>query len=83
MVGGADIRCIRHLLYDLPTNVRCFHVYGHEDDDDEYLCLSKDAQLNVLCDKNAKAFLRTQIDKGIQQHALLTNEIFAVSMGGI
>ena len=57
-VAHSDILiCIRRLVYDLPITVTFFHVYGHQDNNVEYGELPRDAQLNVLCDLNAKAFL--------------------------
>ena len=50
---------------------------------EDYSCLSRDSQLNVLCDINAKAFIRAQIDEGIHQPFSLPDDRCVVSMGGI
>ena len=77
------LRFIRRLLYDLPIKVELLHVYSHQDDDDDYSELSRDVQLNVCCDINAKAFLRDQIQRGIQQPPSLPDERCVVLMGEV
>ena len=76
------IRCIIRLpvVHDLPITVALFRVYGHQDNDVEYAKLSRDAQPNVICDLNTKAYLQEQITSNAPAHMSFPDERCAISI---
>ena len=79
----ADVlRLIRATVIKLPIPTKFQHIYGHQDKWLPYSSLSRPSQLNVICDKLAKAGLKRDISHNTQVYDILPQEQISIFIDG-
>ena len=78
------VKAIRRLHHGLVTNVKCYHLYGHQDNHTPHHMLKRDAQLNVLVDEVAQDYFDSSyLNDSFLPNAQFHHEGWVVSIGGV
>ena len=76
------IRLIRDISIKFPISMSFHHIYGHQDKWIPYELLDRPSQLNVDCDKLAKAGLKRDITRNQITHDILPREQISIFIDG-